>query len=80
MTFNCGLSRFSVLVWTMVISISLMPLLRCQQMNRPPYFVPGSGDMARFSLSENTPVDSPVYQLRGKDEYRPALMSRVLIA
>lgn len=37
-----------------------------QQTNRPPHFISGSGDMARFSLSENTPVDSPVYQLKGK--------------
>lgn len=37
-----------------------------QILNHQPYFVPGSGDMSRFSLSENTPVDSPVYQLKGK--------------
>lgn len=37
-----------------------------QIINHQPYFVPGSGDMSRFSLSENTPVDSPVYQLKGK--------------
>lgn len=37
-----------------------------QIVNHQPYFVPGSGDMSRFSLSENTPVDSPVYQLKGK--------------
>lgn len=29
--------------------------------------MPGSGDMARFSLSENTPVGSPIYQLRGNE-------------
>ncbi|CAD7003575.1 unnamed protein product [Ceratitis capitata] len=37
-----------------------------QTLNQPPHFVPGSGDMSRFSLLENTPVGSPVYQLRGK--------------
>lgn len=37
-----------------------------QTQNQPPHFVPGSGDMSRFSLLENTPVGSPVYQLRGK--------------
>lgn len=37
-----------------------------QIVNHQPYFIPGSGDMSRFSLSENTPVDSPVYQLKGK--------------
>lgn len=44
-------------------------MVECQFVNRPPHFVPGSGDMARFSLSENTPVDSPVYQLRGKEMF-----------
>ncbi|XP_055687294.1 cadherin-23 [Lutzomyia longipalpis] len=39
----------------------------CQLINRIPHFIPGSGDMSRFSLSENTPVGSPVYQLRGVD-------------
>lgn len=34
-------------------------------LNRAPHFVPGQ-DMSRFSLSESTPVDSPVYQLRGE--------------
>lgn len=41
-------------------------IIKCQIINRAPHFVPGSGDMARFSLSENTPVGSPVYQLKGK--------------
>lgn len=36
-----------------------------QSINKPPYFVPGAGDMSRFSLAENTPIDSPVYQLKG---------------
>lgn len=66
MTLYSGLGRFGVIMWTMVLSIGWVPLLQCQQLNRPPHFVPGSGDMARFSLSENTPVESPVYQLRGK--------------
>lgn len=34
-------------------------------LNRAPHFVPGQ-DMSQFSLSESTPVNSPVYQLRGK--------------
>lgn len=38
------------------------------QINRPPAFTPG-GDMARFSISENTPVGSPVYQLQGIDKF-----------
>jgi len=37
-----------------------------QLVNQPPQFVPGTGDMSRFSLSENTPVGSPVFQLKGE--------------
>lgn len=40
-----------------------------QLVNKSPYFIPGSGDMSRFSLSENTPVDSPVYQLKGNKQF-----------
>lgn len=49
------------------IGLVLLVMVKCQITNRAPQFVPGSGDMARFSLSENTPVGSPIYQLRGKD-------------
>lgn len=49
------------------LCLLLVPLItKCQIINRSPHFVPGSGDMSRFSLSENTAVGSPVYQLRGK--------------
>lgn len=41
-------------------------------LNRAPHFVPGQ-DMSKFSLSENTPVDSPVYQLRGNNKTREIL-------
>lgn len=57
----------SLLIVPFVIDISQFPwAVTGQAINRPPNFIPGSGDMARFSLSENTPVDSPVYQLKGK--------------
>lgn len=56
-----------VVITLLAFSISIMPLVKCQEWNRPPNFVPGSGDMARFSLIENTPVGSPVYQLRGNN-------------
>lgn len=36
-----------------------------QLINRAPHFVPGIGDMSKFSLKENTPVGTPVYQLKG---------------
>lgn len=52
-------------MFAMVVGV-LVTLVGGQIVNRPPHFVPGSGDMARFSLSENTPVDSPVYQLKGE--------------
>ncbi|XP_055535431.1 cadherin-23 [Wyeomyia smithii] len=41
--------------------------VRSQTINRTPHFIPGSGDMSRFRLPENTPVGSVVYQLRGVD-------------
>lgn len=44
----------------------VLSMVQCQIINRAPQFVPLSGDMARFSLSENTPVGSPIYQLKGK--------------
>lgn len=55
-------------MWKNIIFyLVLVPLLtKCQIINRSPHFVPGSGDMSRFSLSENTAVGSPVYQLRGR--------------
>lgn len=56
--------------------IFLVHVSKCQIINRPPQFVPGSGDMSRFSLSENTPVGSPIYQLRGK--YLPNNLLKVL--
>lgn len=54
-----------VVIILLASSIGIAPMVHCQRLNRQPYFVPGSGDMARFSLIENTPVGSPVYQLRG---------------
>lgn len=61
--------RFTALCVLVVPFLIVLPhsMVKCQFVNRPPHFVPGSGDMARFSLSENTPIDSPVYQLRGKE-------------
>lgn len=55
------------LVMFATLGVGLAPFGLSQELNRPPYFAPGSGDMSRFSLSENTPVDSPVYQLKGKN-------------
>lgn len=52
-------------IFTILLSVFSEYFVHCQRVNKPPYFVPGSGDMSRFSLPENTPVDSPVYQLKG---------------
>lgn len=62
---NRGITAICLLI---VPFLLVLPnsMVKCQFVNRPPHFVPGSGDMGRFSLSENTPIDSPVYQLRGK--------------
>lgn len=54
--------------WAFIACVLLFSehfIVYCQLVNQMPYFVSGSGDMSRFSLSENTPVDSPVYQLKG---------------
>ena len=51
---------------SLLVLVLLQHCARAQIINRTPHFIPGSGDMARFSLLENTPVGSVVYQLRGK--------------
>lgn len=55
-----------IILLPLLINRNHQPLVNCELVNRPPYFISGSGDMSRFSLSESTPVDSPVYQLKGK--------------
>lgn len=34
--------------------------------NQPPYFLPGIGDFATFSIPENFEVGTSVYKLKGK--------------
>lgn len=58
----------TVLIVPFLLFVMPFALVKCEFINQPPRFMPGTGDMARFSLSENTPIDSPVYQLRGKLE------------
>lgn len=74
------------MVWAFII---LVPLLSghfayCQMVNTPPHFIPGSGDMSRFSLLENTPVDSPVYQLKGNSfiwyKFRYTFTGKTIVA
>ena len=58
-----------------IVILVLVKFRKCQIINRPPQFVPGSGDMSRFSLSENTPVGSPVYQLKGKHNHQTIIQT-----
>lgn len=48
-----------------LILLLVASLCSCQLINRAPHFVPGTGDLSKFSLSENTPVGTPIYQLKG---------------
>lgn len=54
------------LLFLLIFMLISMESVKCQFRNLPPYFVPGTGDMTRFSLEENTLIGSPVYQLKGK--------------
>ncbi|GBP73902.1 Cadherin-23 [Eumeta japonica] len=49
-----------------ILAISLQTCLS-QVINRAPHFIPQIGDMSQFVLPENTPVGTPVYQLKGID-------------
>ncbi|XP_049539119.1 cadherin-related family member 2 isoform X1 [Anopheles darlingi] len=60
--------RLKLVFMVALVGLSIgPPVARTQIINRTPHFIPGSGDMSRFSLLENTPVGSVVYQLRGVD-------------
>ncbi|KDR10809.1 Cadherin-23 [Zootermopsis nevadensis] len=52
---------FYLLLFLWGLSVEAQSLI-----NRAPHFLPG-GDMARFSLPEDTKVGTPVYRLRGLD-------------
>lgn len=49
----------------LLIIFLLLEIVGAQNVNRPPQFIPGQ-DMNKFSLSEDTPVNAEVYQLKGK--------------
>ncbi|XP_013185198.1 cadherin-87A [Amyelois transitella] len=52
----------------LLLLLSLMAAqAQAQVVNRAPHFVPQTGDMAQFSLPEDTPVGTPVYHLKGID-------------
>ncbi|CAG5042613.1 unnamed protein product [Parnassius apollo] len=50
-----------------LLIVCLLQICTAQVINRAPHFVPQTGDMSQFSLSEDTPVGTPVYQLKGID-------------
>lgn len=49
-----------------LLILSLLQTCWSQVINRAPHFVPQIGDMSQFTLSEDTPVGTPVYHLKGK--------------
>lgn len=50
-----------------LLILSICHLSYCQMINRVPHFIPQIGDMSQFTVAENTPVGTPVYQLKGKN-------------
>nr|CAD7590794.1 unnamed protein product [Timema genevievae] len=57
----------SSLAWGLILALCVYDKpCESQALNKAPQFLPG-GDMARFSLPEDTQVGSVVYQLRGID-------------
>jgi len=50
----------------LIIFLAVFGWSECVSNNRPPQFLPG-GDMARFSISEDTPVGKSVYKLSAID-------------
>lgn len=50
----------------LIVFLTVFGRSECLSNNRPPQFLPG-GDMARFSISEDTPVGKSVYKLSAID-------------
>nr|CAD7397956.1 unnamed protein product [Timema cristinae] len=60
-------SSMSSIAWGLILALCVYDKpCESQALNKAPQFLPG-GDMARFSLPEDTQVGSIVYQLRGID-------------
>lgn len=55
-----------VALTTMVQLASFGVIDANETINKPPYFLPGTGDFATFSLPENFEVGTSVYKLKGK--------------
>ncbi|XP_050441705.1 cadherin-23 [Adelges cooleyi] len=52
--------------WVFLVLLACFGRLQCALNNRPPQFLPG-GDMARFSIAEDTAVNKSVYKLLAVD-------------
>lgn len=50
-----------------LLLLTLLSMCGAQVINRAPHFIPQTGDMSQFGLLEDTPVGTPVYQLKGKE-------------
>lgn len=50
----------------LLVFLTVLGQSTCLSKNRPPQFLPG-GDMARFSISEDTAVGKSVYKLSAAD-------------
>lgn len=50
-----------------LLLLAVLHHVTAQHVNRAPHFVPQVGDMSHFTLAEDTPVGTPVYQLKGID-------------
>lgn len=48
--------------------VGLLKSINCLDgsVNRPPYFLPGTGDFSTFSIPESFEVGTSVYKLKGK--------------
>lgn len=51
--------------WICMVYTDFITVKAENQVNQVAHFLPGTGDMSRFSIAENTAVGSPVYQLKG---------------
>lgn len=56
MSIKLTIVAFALVQWSLISA----------QVNKPPYFLPGTGDFLTFSIPENFEVGTSVYKLKGK--------------
>lgn len=49
-----------------IILLLALKSINSSAVNRPPYFIVGTGDFSTFSIPENFQVGTSVYKLKGK--------------